>query len=65
MAPDPEGREALSTLRTDWPLGWFVFVDLPVEEAYQPLYASMLRTGGLVLGGVLLAALAGLCWPGA
>jgi class 3 adenylate cyclase len=37
-----------------------VFVDLPVDEAYQPLYASMLRTGGLVLGGVLLAALAGL-----
>jgi class 3 adenylate cyclase len=59
-APDPEGRDALSIAAPVEPLGWSVFVDLPVEEAYQPLYASMLRTGGLVLGGVLLAALAGL-----
>jgi class 3 adenylate cyclase/HAMP domain-containing protein len=59
-APDPEGRKALSTYAGIAPLGWFVFVDLPVDEAYQPLYASMLRTGGLVLAGVLLAALAGL-----
>jgi class 3 adenylate cyclase/HAMP domain-containing protein len=59
-APDPEGRKALSTYAGIAPLGWFVFVDLPVDEAYQPLYASMLRTGGLVLAGVLLAAFAGL-----
>jgi class 3 adenylate cyclase/HAMP domain-containing protein len=59
-APDPEGRKALSTDAAIAPLGWFVFVDLPLDEAYQPLYASMLRTGALVLGGVLLAALAGL-----
>jgi len=59
-APDPEGREALSTYAPVDPLGWLVFVDLPVREAYEPLYASMLRTGGLVLAGVLLAVLAGL-----
>jgi HAMP domain-containing protein len=59
-ALDPEGRQALSAYARIEPLGWFVFADLPVTEAYQPLYASMLRTGGLVLGGVLLAALAGL-----
>jgi class 3 adenylate cyclase len=59
-APDPEGRLSLSMHASVAPLGWFVFVDLPVDEAYQPLYASMLRTGGLVLAGVLLAALAGL-----
>jgi adenylate cyclase len=59
-ALDPEDREATSTYARIEPLGWFVFVDLPVDEAYQPLYASMLRTGGLVLGGVLLATLAGL-----
>ena len=58
--PDPEHREALSTYARIAPLGWLVFADLPVAEAYQPLYVSMLRTGGLVLGGVLLAALAGL-----
>jgi HAMP domain-containing protein len=60
VAPDPEGREALSTNARIAPLGWLVFVDLPIAEAYEPLYASMLRTGGLVLAGVLLAALAGL-----
>ena len=58
--PDSEGREALSTYARIAPLGWLVFVDLPVAEAYRPLYASILRTSGLVLGGVLLAALAGL-----
>jgi class 3 adenylate cyclase/HAMP domain-containing protein len=59
-APDPEGRAALSTNARIAPLGWLVFADLPLAEAYQPLYASMLRTGGLVLAGVLLAVLAGL-----
>jgi class 3 adenylate cyclase/HAMP domain-containing protein len=59
-APDPEGRESLSTYARIAPLGWLAFVDLPVDEAYEPLYASMLRTGGGVVAGVLLAALAGL-----
>jgi class 3 adenylate cyclase/HAMP domain-containing protein len=59
-APDPEGRQALSTHARIAPLSWLVFVDLPVAEAYQPLYASILRTSGLVLAGILIAALAGL-----
>ncbi|MDH3771639.1 MAG: PAS-domain containing protein, partial [Nitrospirota bacterium] len=59
-APDPEGRIAISTHARIPLLGWIVLVDLPVDEANQPLYASMLRTAGLVLGGVLLAVLAGL-----
>ena len=59
-APDPEGRDALSTFARINSLDWLVFVDLPVDEAYRPLYASMLRTAGLVLAGVLLAACAGL-----
>ena len=42
------------------PLGWLVFVELPVEEAYAPLYASIKRSGLLLLGGLLLAFLAGL-----
>jgi class 3 adenylate cyclase len=60
VASDPEGRQALSTHARIAPLGWLVFVDLPVAEAYQPLYASILRTSGLVLAGILIAALAGL-----
>jgi HAMP domain-containing protein len=64
VAPDPEGREALSAYARIAPLGWLVFVDLPLAEAYRPLYASILRTAGLVLGGVVLAALAGLMLAG-
>ncbi|MEZ5935180.1 MAG: adenylate/guanylate cyclase domain-containing protein [Alphaproteobacteria bacterium] len=60
VAPDPEGREALSLFAPILPLGWRVFVDLPLDEANRPLYASMLRTVALVLVGVLLAAGAGL-----
>jgi signal transduction histidine kinase len=41
-------------------LGWLVFVDLPVGEAFRPVYASLLRTAGLILAGIALAALAGL-----
>ena len=41
-------------------LGWFVFVDLPTAEAFQPIYRSIYRTAGLILDGFLLAALAGL-----
>ncbi len=42
------------------PLGWFVFVELPLDEAYAPLYASMQRSALLFLAGLCLAGLAGL-----
>ena len=43
------------------PLGWFVFVETPVEEAYAPLYAAIERTGlRLLLGALALAFAAGL-----
>jgi len=41
-------------------LDWAVFVERPVREAYAPLYASMLRTSGLLLVGLGMALLAGL-----
>ncbi len=44
------------------PLGWLVFVELPVEEAYAPLYASILRSGVLLLAALMLAVLAGISW---
>src|SRR6185503_10274425 len=36
-------------------LGWTVFVEEPVEEALAPLYASLLRKGGLLLLALALA----------
>src|SRR6202008_4942300 len=41
-------------------LGWTIFVELPLDEAYAPLYESMARTGGLLAAGLLLAVIAGL-----
>ena len=42
------------------PLGWLVFVELPIDEAYAPLYESIKRSSYLLLGGLMLAFLAGL-----
>ncbi|HEV7996427.1 MAG TPA: cache domain-containing protein [Stellaceae bacterium] len=40
-------------------LGWIVFVELPLREALAPVYASLWRTAGLLVLGLLLAAVAG------
>ena len=42
------------------PLHWLVFAELPVKEAYAPLYAAMLRAGVLLLVGLAFAFVAGL-----
>jgi signal transduction histidine kinase len=42
------------------PLGWSVFVEQPVREAFSPLYASMLRTVVLLVVGLGLAVVASL-----
>ena len=41
-------------------LGWFVFAELPVGEAFEPLYDRLYRSGLLLLAGLILAVLAGL-----
>ncbi|MEK6602224.1 MAG: cache domain-containing protein, partial [Candidatus Binatota bacterium] len=41
-------------------LDWALFIERPVEEAYEPLYASMLRTSSLLLVGLGMALLASL-----
>jgi signal transduction histidine kinase len=41
------------------PLGWLVFVETPIREAYAPLYASIARTGLVLIGALGLAAVAG------
>jgi signal transduction histidine kinase len=41
-------------------LDWYVFVEQPTAEAYKPLYASLARTGALLVVGLLLSILVGL-----
>ena len=57
---DVQGREVLTAHAQIQPLGWLMFVEIPLEEAYQPLYESIKRSAWLLLGGLMLAFLAGL-----
>jgi adenylate cyclase len=46
------------------PLGWLMFVELPAEEAYAPLYAALQRLAFVLLGALLFAVLAGMFLAG-
>ena len=58
-AEDPRGRPVLTANASIPTLGWTVFVEQPRAEALAPLYASALRTGILLLLGLLLSVAAG------
>ena len=60
VARDARGREVLTAYAPIAPLGWLMFVELPVEEAYAPLYATIERSGALLLAGLALAFFSGL-----
>jgi signal transduction histidine kinase len=59
-ATDIQGQRVLTAFAPVAPLGWTVFVELPVDEAYQPLLTSIQRTALVLLGALCLAALAGI-----
>ena len=59
-AEEIQGRRVLTAYAPVAPLGWLMFVELPIEEAYAPLYATIERSGLLLLAGLLLASIAGL-----
>ena len=60
IGQDLDGNAVLSAHATIAPLNWTVFVDLPIAEAFAPLYASILRTVLLVLAGVAVSTAASL-----
>jgi two-component system, NtrC family, sensor kinase len=59
-AQDLQGRQVLTAYAPVAPLAWTVFVELPLEEANAPLFASVERTGMLLIAALCLAALAGM-----
>src|ERR1700688_4581589 len=61
---DISGRKVLTAYAPVNPLGWTVFVETPIEEAYAPLYASIRRTGFVLLGALALAFVAGMFLAG-
>jgi HAMP domain-containing protein len=56
---DLQGERVLAVYSPVASLGWLVFVELPVVEAYVPIYASLLRSGVLMVVAICLAGLAG------
>jgi signal transduction histidine kinase/ActR/RegA family two-component response regulator len=57
---DIGGRHVLSAYAEVTPPGWLVFAELPIGEAYAPLYDSALRSGIVILVALVLAIFAGL-----
>jgi signal transduction histidine kinase len=60
IAHDLQGRQVLTAHSMILPLRWAVFVEQPLEEAFEPLRSSATRTGLLVLLGVAFAVAASL-----
>jgi signal transduction histidine kinase len=56
---DRSGREVLTASAPIGALGWLVFVDLPVAEALQPVYAALQRSAIVLAAGLLFAILLG------
>src|SRR5256714_168190 len=59
VATDVRGRDVLTAYASVAPLGWIIFVELPLEEAYAPLYDAIKRSGALLFAGLILAFLSG------
>ena len=59
-ATNIQGQKVLTTSAPISPLGWTMFVELPVEEAYAALYASLERLAIVLLGASIFAVLAGI-----
>jgi GAF domain-containing protein/HAMP domain-containing protein/anti-sigma regulatory factor (Ser/Thr protein kinase) len=57
VSTDLAGTPTLTSVAFIEPLGWRVFVEQPVSEVFAKLNASIVRTGMLLLAGLLLSAI--------
>ena len=60
VSTDLAGTQVLTSVASIEPLGWRVFVEQPVAEVYGKLDAAIVRTGLLLLAGLVISALAAL-----
>jgi signal transduction histidine kinase/CheY-like chemotaxis protein len=60
IARDLRGERVLAAHAMAAPLNWLVVVEIPESEANAPLYAIIVRTVAVLVGGVVLALLAAL-----
>ena len=59
-AVDLQNRSVLNVYAAVPFVDWLVFVQLPIDEAYAPLYSSLKRSGGLLLVALMLAFASGI-----
>ncbi len=62
VAANLQGHRVLTAYAEIPPLGWVVFVEQPLAEAFTPLYAALWRTIGLLLLGLLIAMATGVAF---
>ena len=55
-----QGQEVLTASAPISPLGWIMFVELPVKEAYASLYAALQRLATVLAAASIFAVLAGI-----
>lgn len=60
VAQNIQGNRVLTAFAPVILLGWRVFVELPIEEAYAPLYAVLQRSALVLLAALAVAGLAGM-----
>src|ERR1700722_9406828 len=60
VARNISDRSVLTAHAAIAPLGWLIFVEVPLSEAFAPLYGAAWRTGIVLLFGLVAAALAAL-----
>ena len=60
IARDLGGGRILTASAAIRPPGWIVFVDMPVDEAFAPIYTAIYRTVVLALLGIALSVLVSL-----
>jgi len=60
LSTDLAGTKVLTSVAPIEPLDWKVFVEQPVAEVYAKLDASIVRTGLLLLAGLVISALGAL-----
>jgi signal transduction histidine kinase/HAMP domain-containing protein len=62
VSTDASGVSVLASSATIEPLGWTVLVEQPLAEVYRHLYASLERTGLLLLAGLVVSSLVALAF---
>ncbi|HWZ70258.1 MAG TPA: GAF domain-containing protein [Casimicrobiaceae bacterium] len=60
ISSDLAGTQVLTSVAPIESLKWNVFVEQPVAEVYEKLNASILRTAGLLIAGLVISAFAAL-----